>query len=516
LSSANLGMLQESLMEERNNSAIMAYEKYLAETAIALNASREVAEMDAKDVVDLEKELASIMVPREDKRDHSKRLNPVSLNDLNSISDNLDIVRALRTSFDTVNITLAKNERIISYYPTYIGNLSSVLQRFSNRTIQNLFGFSYAVTRVAGLTRKLRDIKLEYDMVVNGVESEPHRKDFCIQKTSAAFWKGLSKQYVLRKFPKAAKDYLKKMIKHLMKEFHRIIEEATWMSGHTKVGAFAKLASMRQSLGYPDEDFEDSDIEKFYENHTMKYMDYYNNEVIRFNQARQLMLKSLRQPSSKNQWELPPHEVNAGYDPNQNLLMFLAGILQPPLFSETYQHYINYGGMGVVIGHEITHGFDDEGSQYDKDGNLRNWWTEEDRQSFRDRAQCIIDQNSNTNVVEVNITLNGVNTQGETIADRGGLKESFRAYQRKVKRCGTELLLPGLHLTQDQLFFLAFGQLFCEKWKPPILKMLLASGSHLPARYRINGALQNSEEFAKAYNCPLGSFMNPQKKCSVW
>ncbi|CAG5114827.1 unnamed protein product [Candidula unifasciata] len=276
------------------------------------------------------------------------------------------------------------------------------------------------------------------------------------------------------------------------------------------------MASMKRYIGFPDDDFEDSDIDRFYKNYTINGKEYYNNEVNIARQARFLNLKSLRQPSSKNPWTTPPHKPNAGYDLNRNAIMFLAGMLQPPLFSETYQYYMNYGGMGVVIGHEITHGFDDEGSQYDKDGNLRNWWTKEDLQNFRDRAQCIIDQNFNTTVVEVNRTLNGNSTLGESIADRGGLKESFRAYQKKMKKCGAELPLPGINLTQDQLFFIAFGQFFCQKRTPESLIKQVETRPHLPGKYRVNTALQNSEEFAKAYNCPLGSFMNPEKKCSVW
>ncbi|CAG5114826.1 unnamed protein product, partial [Candidula unifasciata] len=206
LSEGKLGMNQESFLKNRSDPSIMAYQKYLAETAIALNASQEDAEKDAKDVVDLELQLDSIMVSRTDKRNYTKQLNPVLLKDLNSISNKLDIVRALRRSFDTVNISLADNERIINLYPTYMSNISSVLAEFSNRTIQNLFGFKYALLRVAGLTQKLREIKLVYDKAATGANAEP-RTDVCVSRTSEAFWKALSKQYILRKFSKTAKFY---------------------------------------------------------------------------------------------------------------------------------------------------------------------------------------------------------------------------------------------------------------------------------------------------------------------
>ncbi|BFZ23085.1 hypothetical protein BsWGS_26124 [Bradybaena similaris] len=186
------------------------------------------------------------------------------------------------------------------------------------------------------------------------------------------------------------------------------------------------------------------------------------------------------------------------------------------MFSQTFQDYINYGAIGMVIGHEITHGFDILGSQFDADGNLVNWWQKSDREIFMNKSKCIQDQCSSFRMDEVNMTLNGINMFKESIADNGGLKESFRAYKKLVCRKGENPVLPHLGLTQDQLFFLAFGQLWCEKITRESLINQLTSGTHPPGKFRIIGTLQNSEDFARAYNCPSGSYMNPVEKCGVW
>ncbi|RUS80696.1 hypothetical protein EGW08_011519, partial [Elysia chlorotica] len=177
---------------------------------------------------------------------------------------------------------------------------------------------------------------------------------------------------------------------------------------------------------------------------------------------------------------------------------------------------INYGAIGVVIGHEITHGFDDRGSQYDKTGLLRNWWAQEDLAKFNEKRQCLVDQYGSFRDNAVAMNVSGINTQGENVADNGGLKESFRAYKKLVALKGEGQPLPGLGLTHDQLFFLSYAQMWCDKSTKLRTIQTLANGKHPPGRYRTIGAVQNSREFAEAFKCPIGSPMNPSKKCGVW
>ncbi|XP_011861519.1 PREDICTED: neprilysin-2-like [Vollenhovia emeryi] len=199
-----------------------------------------------------------------------------------------------------------------------------------------------------------------------------------------------------------------------------------------------------------------------------------------------------------------------------NISVFPAGILQPRFYSQHFPKSLNYGGIGVVIGHEITHGFDDKGRQFDKDGNLMQWWNNATIKAFRERAQCIVDQYSRYKLQEVNLYINGRMTQGENIADNGGLKQAFRAYKKWVSIHGEEPLLPGVNLTHDQLFFLNYAQIWCGSMRPEEALTKIRSSVHSPGSIRVLGPLSNSEDFAKAFNCPLGSPMNPKKKCNVW
>ncbi|CAG5127099.1 unnamed protein product, partial [Candidula unifasciata] len=193
-----------------------------------------------------------------------------------------------------------------------------------------------------------------------------------------------------------------------------------------------------------------------------------------------------------------------------------AGILQPPLFSLIFPDYFNYAAIGSIIGHEIVHAFDKSGSLLDADGNPRNWWDDDDKAEYLNKTQCFIDQYSGFYLEEVNMTINGTLTVGETLADAVGLKMSYSAYKEEEKRKGRQPTLPGLDLNQDQLFFLSLAQVWCAKEAPLFVKYVVLYDNHPPGKFRLIGPLQNSEDFAKAYNCPRGSYMNPEKKCSMW
>nr|CAI5828590.1 unnamed protein product [Callosobruchus analis] len=231
----------------------------------------------------------------------------------------------------------------------------------------------------------------------------------------------------------------------------------------------------------------------------------------------QTNFKKLRQPVDKKQWDQGPAIVNAFYSPRQNAIEIPAALLQPLIYSKISPKSLNYGGIGVIIGHEITHGFDDSGRQFDKDGNLRQWWNNATIKAFREKAQCITDKYSRYKVTDGNdLHINGKLTLGENIADNGGLKQSYRAYRNWVSQHGEEMQLPGLNLTHDQLFFLNFAQTWCSSIRPERALLAVRSDTHSLGPMRVVGSLSSSQDFAKAYSCPVGSPMNPSEKCSVW
>lgn len=195
--------------------------------------------------------------------------------------------------------------------------------------------------------------------------------------------------------------------------------------------------------------------------------------------------------------------------------MNILGILQPPFYHQYFPRALNFGGIGVVIGHEITHGFDDKGRLFDKDGNLNTWWTEEATEKFRNKAKCIVEQYNSFIVPEVNTPLDGLTTQGENIADNGGLKQAYKAYLQWLERYNDHEL-PDLPLHSKQLFFLNFAQVWCGSSRPEAAKNRLKTAVHSPGRFRVIGTLRNSLDFADAYQCQPGCPMNPINKCTVW
>jgi predicted metalloendopeptidase len=226
----------------------------------------------------------------------------------------------------------------------------------------------------------------------------------------------------------------------------------------------------------------------------------------------------LFKPADPEKWEMLPQEVNAYFHPSYNEIVFPAGILQPPFFSLAAQKALNYGGIGSVMGHEISHAFDDQGAQYDGEGNLKQWWSNKSYELFQKQTDCIANQYSNFSIdgPDGPIQINGKLTLGENIADNGGLRAAYTAYHSWVARNSPETKLPGIDGDPDKLFFIGYGQAWCQNTRPDYAKLNALSDPHSPPKFRVNAVVMNSKEFAAAYKCPVGSPMNPPEKCSVW
>jgi predicted metalloendopeptidase len=277
-----------------------------------------------------------------------------------------------------------------------------------------------------------------------------------------------------------------------------------WMDAPTRAAALDKLNRMNDKIGYPDRwrtyDFEVGP-------------DYTANAVASdaFELAR--TLKKVGKPVDRDEWQMTPPTVNAYYDPSLNEMVFPAGILQAPFFDKRFAAAVNYGSTGAVMGHELTHGFDDEGSQFDGSGNLRNWWSESTGKLFKEQTKCVVDQYSSYEAVP-GVHLNGALTAGENIADIGGLALAYSAY-RNVRKGANDPVTSGGY-TEDQLFFLAYGQSWCEKIRPEVLEMMAKTNPHSPPRFRVNGVVADVPPFAEAFSCKAGSPMRPARACGVW
>lgn len=285
------------------------------------------------------------------------------------------------------------------------------------------------------------------------------------------------------------------------------------MSSLTKTNARIKANAIAEDIGYPDfikdpaklaATIKDLTVGEYLFENTKNALTFVADETY----------GSLDKPVDRDQWFMGPSQVNGYYSPRQNRIVFLAAILQPPFYNPNYPKYLNYGGIGMVIGHEVTHGFDGSGRLFDKDGNINNWWSPFSFAGFSSRANCLSEQYSKFEVYGKKI--DGNQTLNENIADNGGLKLAFKAYKSLVAKEGTEGALPGLGLTEEQLFFIGFAQPWCSIYKKKAALLQLQTDSHTFPKYRIFGPLHNYDKFAEAYKCKAGSPMNPAKKCTLW
>src|SRR5471032_579922 len=277
------------------------------------------------------------------------------------------------------------------------------------------------------------------------------------------------------------------------------------MTPATKKEALVKLHAIADKIGYPEH-----------------WRDYSALSIVRgdalgnsqranaFEFHRQM--SKISKPVDKTLWEMTPPTVNAYYNPLENNINFPAGILQPPFYNAKADAAVNFGGAGAVIGHELTHGFDDQGRQFDARGNLKDWWTPADAKSFEDRAQCLVDEYSGFTAID-DVKLNGKLTLGENAADNGGLRIALMAYLTSLGS-GSRATLDGF--TSEQRFFIGYGQSWCENTRPERERMLAQTNPHAPARYRVNGVLSNMPEFQKAFSCKAGAPMVRQNACRVW
>jgi putative endopeptidase len=344
-----------------------------------------------------------------------------------------------------------------------------------------------------------------YGKTLRGQQELKPRWKRCTQSVDDDLGEALGQAYVAKYFPPEAKQQALKIVKEIQAAMQQDITGLPWMSPATKQQALAKLQGMADKIGYPD-----------------KWRDYSKLEIVRGDElgnverARKFefdrQLAKIGKPVDRGEWGMTPPTVNAYYDPQMNDINFPAGVLQPPAFDPKSDAAPNYGDTGGTIGHELTHGFDDEGRQFDAQGNLRDWWTEEDGKEFVKRASCISDQYSNYTIID-DIKINGKLTLGEDVADLGGLILAYMAWKDDTKG---QTLEPIDDLTPDQRFFVGYGQSWCGHTRDETKRLRATVDPHSPEKYRTNGVVSNMPQFQEAFHCNAGSPMVNQNRCSVW
>ncbi|XP_044753111.1 neprilysin-1 isoform X2 [Coccinella septempunctata] len=490
-----------------------AYHTYMTNIAVVLGANQSTAADELKDVLNLEIALANASIPEADRHDTSEIYRKLLVGELQQLVPQIDWLKYFN-SF--LGITIDEKEPIVVYGLSYFAELGSILEKTNSRIIHNYILWRFVMSISSHMIGDYQKERVEFRKILQGVLSERHRWSQCVEWTNKKLGLAVGALFVKDNFNQESKETALVMIHTIREAFNELLSDNDWMDDETRAVAKEKANAMNERIGYPTIITDRIKLIEEYITLNISKHNFMQNifNVLKFDADQNL--SKLRQPVDKDKWSTEPAVVNAFYNPNKNDIVFPAGILQPLFYSQHFPKSLNYGGIGVVIGHEITHGFDDKGRQFDKDGNMMQWWNNATIKAFRERTQCIIDQYSRYKIDEVGMYIDGRMTQGENIADNGGLKQSFRAYQKWVEQHGEEPYLPGMNLTHNQLFFLNYAQIWCGSMRPEDALTKIRSSVHSPGPIRVLGPLSNSKDFAEAYNCPPGSAMNPINKCSVW
>jgi putative endopeptidase len=385
--------------------------------------------------------------------------------------------------------------------PAYLKALDGLLKTQPIEVWKDKAAFTALNSASTALSKSFRDANFEFKgKTLSGQKQQQERWKIVIETVDGGLGELLGQLYVEKYFTPEAKERMLALVNNLQSVYKTRIEKLDWMSPETKTKALAKLTAFTKKIGYPDKwkNYDDVEISK---------TAYYKNQESMSRHDYRVMIKKAGKPVDKAEWGMTPPTVNAYYNPTFNEIVFPAGILQFPFFDKDADDAINYGAIGAVIGHEMTHGFDDQGRQYDKDGNLKDWWTKQDADKFKSRIGLMIEQYNKFTVLN-NLHVNGSLTQGENLADIGGVAIAYEAFKNTAEG-KSDKKIDGF--TPDQRFFLSFGQVWRIKTRDETMRMRISIDPHSPEMYRVNGPLSNTPAFYKAFDVKPGDKLYRQE-----
>uniref|UniRef100_A0A0N5AT03 Neprilysin-1 n=1 Tax=Syphacia muris TaxID=451379 RepID=A0A0N5AT03_9BILA len=505
---------------------LAAYEKYITDKVLLIAEDAGIyktADMiadEVREIMDFERRLAKIMVSENERRNYTKLYNLHKYSDLQKLLPNVDWDYYFRSLMPyDLHYYLNENPNIIVNEVDYFKRLSVLLEKTDKRILTNYIIWRYTSAWSFQLDKRYDDIQQNFLKAMIGKQVKSPRWKDCGTAASGRMNYASGALYVREYFDKSDKAAALEMIDDLHAAFRDLLLTNDWMDNNTRHYALQKELKMQSLIGYPDFLFDDAELDAYYEKLHLEPNDSYATMVQKTSKwAQNKNFYRLVEPVDRTEFGISSATVNAFYSSLKNGITFPAAILQSPLFDRSFPKAVNYGGIGAVIGHEITHGFDDQGSQFDSEGNLYDWWDTATKERFTERTKCIVDQYSSYEVPGTGLHINGLHTQGENIADNGGVKEAYKAYKRYLEKLGhEEKRLPGLEVyTNDQIFFLSYAQTWCGKTRPEAQIRQILTDPHSPLRFRVNGVVINQPEFAHAFNCPRGAPMNPEHRCVLW
>ncbi|KAG7274920.1 hypothetical protein CRUP_036813 [Coryphaenoides rupestris] len=473
------------LKKVENEKYLTAYLDFLVELGVLLGGTREASLSIMQEIVELETALANITVPQDQRRDEELIYHKMEVKDLSVLAPAIDWMAYLSDAFAPVELN--SSEPVVVYAKEFLQDVSNLILRTNKSLLNNYMVMKVVRKMVSVLDKRFRDTEQRFLEVMYGTKrSCTERWKVCMSDTDSALGFALGTMFVKATFAEDNKVAAEGMVLEIKAAFEEGLKDVSWMDSETKKAAKEKADAIYNMVGYPQFIMNATNLDKVFNDF----------EVV------------------SDMWSITPQTVNAYYNPTKNEMVLPAGILQAPFYSRNWPKALNFGRIGIVMGHELTHAFDDQGREYDMDGNLRLWWKNSSVEAFKKQTQCMVDQYSNYSINQE--PLNGKHTLGENIADNGGLKAAYKAYLNWIDRNGEEPTLPALGMTNHQLFFVGFAQVWCAVRTPESAHEGVITDPHSPYRYRVIGTVSNMAEFAKHFGCKADTPMNPRHKCNLW
>jgi endothelin-converting enzyme/putative endopeptidase len=477
-----------------------AYREHVARTFALLGDPPAIAARNAATVLRLETVLARASLKRVDLRDPHKLFHKYDLPAVQRLTPHFDWAVYLDAlglhQIPPLNVT----------EPAFYAALERLLALTSLADLKTYLRWHAAHGAAAYLSGAFEDERFAFfEHTLRGVPVQKPRWKRCVGDVDSQLGEALGQEFVARAFSADLKASTLRMTRQIEQAMRGEIEQLTWMSDATKRQALTKLAAIVNKIGYPDR-------WRDYRTVIIRRDDFYGNAVRATEFESRRELAKIGKPLDRSEWDITPQTVNAYFDPQLNDINFPAGVLQPPLYDPSLDDAPNYGDTGGTIGHELTHGFDDEGRQFDAAGNLQDWWTAADAKKFNEHTQCIVDQYAKYVVID-DVHINSRLTLGEDVADLGGLILAHIAWRAQI---AGQALESRDGLTPEQRFFVGYAQWACENERPENLRMHAKTDPHSPGRYRVNGLVVNMPEFQQAFACPANQPMVKETPCRVW
>jgi putative endopeptidase len=485
-------------LKDEHKKVLAGYETYVTDILTLVGRKPQVAKTETAAILALETEIAKIS------KDKVARRDPIAM--YNKI-DKAGVAKAM-PSFDWTGYWKAhgldKIDGVDVSSPEFLQGLDKLAMSTKPETWRAYLTFHVVANTAALLPKKFEQAQFKFVQSLTGQPEMEARWKRCIEHTEP-IGDLVGQIFVKEKFAGESKAAAESYVHAISDAMATNLVSLPWMDATTKAKADEKRKAMAYQIGYP----------KKWRTYDFKpdKKTWAANQLAARKVARKRAMAKIGKPDDREDWDLPASTVNAFYNPGRNLMLFPAGILQPPFYNVAASIPVNLGAMGMVVGHELSHGFDDQGSQFDAVGNLNNWWQPETQKKFKERTQCVVDQYSKYTVAD-GVKVNGQITVGENIGDIGGIKLALMGYRKLRAPASDTVVADGF--TEDQQFFLSFAQAWCAKARPDYEKLLVTVDVHSPAKWRVNGTVTATPEFANAFRCKAGAKLAPANRCIVW